>query len=269
MESLLDKAGLKEQTDFFSAIDGQELRKSTEAETIRTQAKPAPRFVAPPLTWNEVGCFLSHRSLWQELADDQAHDFYVILEDDVFFGTDLREIILHLTQATTPDPNLVRLHAIRPRPEHLTPLCALTAQTKLCLSFGPAHKDPIGHWLVGTGGYFLSKQGAKSLLEATAEIHAPLDLILRRHWQHGLLPLVVEPLPLTLREASTRSTIDRASAKVENFVLPPHGKNNPRRLSNRLIREARRTQDRYQVRKLRKQLAKHYGKPSILAPPHN
>ena len=269
MEPLINQAGLADKTDFFLAIDGQELRTSTQAESLRHQAQRAPRFVAPPLTWGEVACFLSHRALWHELSQDSKHSHYVILEDDISLDSTLEPIVESLAKTTEPKPDLVRLHAIRPRAERLTPLCALTPQTKLCLSFGPDHKNPIGHWLVGTGGYFLSKQGAQRLLETTAEINAPLDLVLRRHWHHRLLPLVIEPLPLSLREASATSTIDRATATQKDFVLPPIGGNNPRHLKNRLLREAHRTQDRHQVRKLRRHLAKHYGKPSILALPHN
>ena len=269
MEPLINQAGLADKSDFFSALDGQELRHSEQAESLRRQARRAPHFVAPPLTWGEVACFLSHRALWHELSQDSKHDHYVILEDDIFLDSTLEPIVESLAQSTAPKPDLVRLHAIRPRAERLTPLGDLTPQHKLCLSFGPAHRNPIGHWLVGTAGYFISKQGAEKLHATTNEINAPLDLILRRHWHHRLLPLVIEPLPLTLREASATSTIDRATATQKDFVLPPIGGNNPRHLKNRLLREAHRAQDRHQVRKLRRHLAKHYGKPSILAAPHS
>ncbi len=266
----LQNAGLADKTDFFPALEGAVLRADpVRAAEIRQATKANRYYYRTGISWNEAGCFLSHRALWHELSQDSKHDHYVILEDDIFLDSTLEPIVESLAKTTEPKPDLVRLHAIRPRAERLTPLGDLTAQHKLCLSFGPAHRNPIGHWLVGTAGYFISKQGAEKLHATTNEINAPLDLVLRRHWHHRLLPLVIEPLPLTLRQASATSTIDRATATQKDFVLLPIGGNNPRHLKNRLLREAHRAQDRHQVRKLRRHLAKHYGKPSILAAPHS
>jgi GR25 family glycosyltransferase involved in LPS biosynthesis len=85
----------------FAAIDGQNLSKHyfefpDLLDTIRDQ----PRILG------EVGCSLSHYSLWKAHADHPANDFLLVFEDDVMFTEQsierLLDTICDIQQGTAP-----------------------------------------------------------------------------------------------------------------------------------------------------------------------
>ena len=81
--------------DYVPAVDGKKL---TQKNIDDMGIRQLPGFSDPhhprTVTRGEVGCFLSHYRIWEEMKPG---DIYLILEDDVRFGTsfvnDLKQII--------------------------------------------------------------------------------------------------------------------------------------------------------------------------------
>ena len=274
MEETLAGAGLR--ADFFPATDGQALAAAEGAERARLQGLVArsPGHWSKPLTWAELGCFLSHRALWQELAGEGEGAAMLVLEDDVEAAPELGAIVGALLSLPAVPP-LVRLHAIQPLAEKRLVVQQLQGPgfegADLCLSFGRAEaqdtalgarhpRDPLGYWLVGLGGYLITPEGARALLGATKEMLRPVDMTPRRHWEHGLAPFVVSPWPLALRaDHAAASQIARERAGRADYVCPPEGRGDPARLDARLAREGRRWRDRRAVARARRTLVQHFG----------
>ena len=182
MERQLKDAGLLDQTDFFAAVEGESL-KHQRADEIRQTTKLNRYFYRTGMSWNEVGCFLSHRTLWQELVNDEAHDFYVILEDDVTIHPDLERITEAALQAGSYD--FVRLHSSQTRPSQGSPFHSLQNGFNLCLDFGPhpeLHHLPRAlwrtkwifySWFFGTAGYMISKEGARRFFGTKRHKNSP------------------------------------------------------------------------------------------------
>jgi len=62
--------------DFFEAIDGKELKPTQEIKKM---------FEGNDFNYRRgvIGCALSHYNLWTQLVNDNANDFYLIMEDDI------------------------------------------------------------------------------------------------------------------------------------------------------------------------------------------
>ena len=71
--------------DYVPAVDGKKL---TQKDIDDMGIRQLPGFSDPhnprTVTRGEVGCFLSHYRIWEEMKPG---DIYLILEDDVRFGT--------------------------------------------------------------------------------------------------------------------------------------------------------------------------------------
>ena len=74
---------------FFNAIDGNHL------ENYNFVFKPIPKWKSPfknrPITVGEIGCALSHYSIWKYIVDNNI-DKVLILEDDVEFTENFIDI---------------------------------------------------------------------------------------------------------------------------------------------------------------------------------
>ena len=78
VEQSLMNVGLKDQCDFFEAVDGQLLQPTDELKKL---------FAGNDFhsLKGVIGCALSHKTLWEQLLVDPVYDKYLILEDDIKF----------------------------------------------------------------------------------------------------------------------------------------------------------------------------------------
>jgi GR25 family glycosyltransferase involved in LPS biosynthesis len=143
----------------FSAIDGSKLSPNKQLQRI---------FEGNDYNMREgmVGCALSHIKMWIELVNSQ-YDFFCILEDDLEFVPNFREKFLHLYSNLPKDWHICFLgHHLWKKfktadnfdKEALPTLCKKSARDSLEFSMG------------GTGGYLISKQGARGMLEIINQI---------------------------------------------------------------------------------------------------
>lgn len=81
--------------EYFPAVDGKKL---SQEDIDSMGIRQLPGFSDPhhprTVTRGEVGCFLSHYRIWEEM---KVGDIYLVLEDDVRFGTnfvtDLKQVL--------------------------------------------------------------------------------------------------------------------------------------------------------------------------------
>lgn len=75
---------------FWPATDGKAL---TSQQLINLGIRALPNYRDPfqkrPMTYGEIGCFLSHYTLWQHLVESD-HSLIMVLEDDVRFTDNFR-----------------------------------------------------------------------------------------------------------------------------------------------------------------------------------
>ena len=87
---------LKIDARIFRAFDAREL---TEKHLKSLNVTILPNFVEPnrngPLTYGEIGCFLSHYSLWQEMIEKNFKRT-LIFEDDAKFDKKFKRVIEHV-----------------------------------------------------------------------------------------------------------------------------------------------------------------------------
>ena len=275
MERQLQAAGLGDKTDFFAAVEGESL-KHQRADEIRQATKLNRYLYRTGMSWNEVGCFLSHRTLWQELVNDEACDFYVILEDDVTLHPDLEQITKAALQAGNYD--LVRLHIFQTRSTQGAKVSNLDNNFGLYADFGFSltlssslvallrTRRIFYGWFFAAAGYVISKQGAKQLLAQNGDkIRRPIDEQMQRFWQHGLPPLVVHPLPVWVSDEhpSGIARKDPATLVHQRFVRA-----DPRHEIGRLLRFAIRRANVFSYYRLTRSWQHTFGAPTTTLQAH-
>ncbi len=141
------------------------------------------------MTPGEVGCFLSHRALWQLCAEsDDA--VWCILEDDVALHSQFVEKI-GLALDSLADWDILRLMSER-----------WDRRGKL---YRPLDRDARLVRYVrqpqGTAAYLIRPEAAKTLLAYTENMRDAVDKMMDQYWRHGLRLLVLEPAPVSIAEA--------------------------------------------------------------------
>lgn len=138
---------------------------------------------AKRLTRGELGCYFSHRRLWQSLidSDDEA---YVIFEDDMILVPEFKNIVEALMQ---PDRgfDVVRLAPLTPRMRRHR--------------FSDLGNGYVVYWTkgsaLGTGCYTITKDAARALLRSTKTFWGPIDFDIDRCWTHWKKVQMVYPVP--------------------------------------------------------------------------
>ncbi|KAI5701243.1 hypothetical protein M8J75_007618 [Diaphorina citri] len=105
-----------------------------------------------PMKKGEIGCFLSHYNIWNEVVDNN-HDIVMVLEDDVrfesFFRQKLATILKELKTKTLPAWDLMKKLSEKPD--------TWVSGSRYLV------EASYSYW---TLGYLLSRQGARKLTQA-------------------------------------------------------------------------------------------------------
>jgi len=140
--------------ELVEAVDGKKL---TESDLKEKSIRMMPDFEEPyhgrAMTFGEVGCFLSHFNIWQEVLT-RGQDKVLVFEDDIRFEANFRaklESLLADLQESAPDWDLVFLGRK-----------ILSNQEEPWVS-NLLVKPGYTYW---TLAYLLSKAGAEKLLNA-------------------------------------------------------------------------------------------------------
>lgn len=119
------------------------------------------------LTPGEIGCFESHRRLWQKMVDEGIEAAYA-LEDDMVVSDDFAQI-------TYPDEALAQIDVIKVDFSPGKP--AIYGTRALEIAPGRGIVRQLGTE-ISTGCYFITRRGAEKLLKLTANYMLPVDTMM-------------------------------------------------------------------------------------------
>lgn len=113
---------------------------------------------------SEVGCCVSHISVWKRFLDSGS-PHCLILEDDIHFGRGAREFIDWLT-LNWRQPGILRLETFSARVTLELPACESTDGRDICRMLSPHG---------GAGAYVMSRDAALDLVEAAPRFRHMID----------------------------------------------------------------------------------------------
>ncbi len=288
MERELARTGVRDEIEFFPALDGQLLKAGKEsggysAKQVRRLSRWVPYLRHRGLMWNEAACFLSHKAVWRQFLEDKENDFYVVLEDDAYLHPHFAKIVNSLVEGQEVD--LVRLNTTQlpAVPIQAKAIRDLSSGFQLVMAYGPnpygkligknalPTRDIIGNWLGGVIGYLLSRKGATALLAHAENILRPLDHHMMRFWEYEIPPMVINPHPVCNNEENYPSTIGSASltphAHKERYMVLPFYSASPRNLACRGLQIFLRRRDVLRYRRYIGCLMKQFGAPDLITAP--
>ena len=148
-----------------------------------------------PLSAAEIGCYLSHRNIWQTMVDDNL-TMALILEDDAELGAQLPAALATVENLTRPW-DVIKLY----EPQIKKPLARsipLNQDFSLC----QYKKIPST-----STGYMVSLAGAAKLLRARELFGRPVDDDIQFYWEYSGEVYGVKPYPISIANSSLESTI--------------------------------------------------------------
>ncbi len=165
---------------FFDAVDGRQMDVLAHPDYDgQTRRAAHGRDLKP----GELGCFLSHRGIYEEIIK-QDLDYAFVVEDDARFHEDTKDILEDLI-AKKFEFDIVRLLG--------SPKVAKGKHRKLFQLL----KD---FWLVrlrtcpgGAHATLISRNGAEKLIKATQTFAFPIDTVLGRCWETGIKAFSIQP----------------------------------------------------------------------------
>ncbi|MEI9414592.1 glycosyltransferase family 25 protein [Mesorhizobium sp. Cs1321R2N1] len=119
------------------------------------------------LSGSEIACLHSHRACWTIIAQDDA-PYGAVFEDDIVFSAKAGALLAD-TSWIPADADVVKLETFF----HTTVIQRERFSVGGGFSLFRLRKNHIG-----TGGYLLSRQTARALLEATAEVNVAVDSLI-------------------------------------------------------------------------------------------
>jgi GR25 family glycosyltransferase involved in LPS biosynthesis len=174
----------------IDAVDGAKLSKQ-DIETCYSQTpvmQPKYPFV---LNAGEMGCFLSHRKVWQEIVD-QGLDAGLIFEDDVQIDPQQFSKALALAEAHVRELGYIQFLVREVRGHNKV----------LVKGDGVIVAQPVVTPL-RTSAQFVSYATAQELLELTGKFDRPVDGVLQLYWETGIQLSCVIPSGVSDRTAAT------------------------------------------------------------------
>uniref|UniRef100_A0A8D8Q9H1 Glycosyltransferase 25 family member n=1 Tax=Cacopsylla melanoneura TaxID=428564 RepID=A0A8D8Q9H1_9HEMI len=143
------------EVNFINAVDGRKLNDTNLAELgVSMLPGYADPYHKRPMKKGEIGCFLSHYKIWNDVIDKN-YDIVMVLEDDVRFESFFRQKLLAVLKElkTLPSWDLIYLgrKKLSEKPETLVPGSRYLVDAS------------YSYW---TLGYLLSSQGAHKLRNA-------------------------------------------------------------------------------------------------------
>ena len=203
----LERAGMS--YEIFDAFDGAASRHLT-APHYSVDACVAR--LGRPLSDGELGCFLSHYTLWQRAA--AADETFLVMEDDVDVAPAAGGALAIIDEVAAT-VGLVRLACLRQR-----------RGRKVRDAGGGYSLVRYPRRLVGTHAYAISPQGARKLIAKAGQWVEPVDEYLDRFWLHGLdifglVPFIVQPHEDSQSEIGTarRQTLLRGTTKLRRELV--------------------------------------------------
>lgn len=154
------------------------------------------------LTLGEIGCYLSHRKVWQKIVDERL-DFALVLEDDFINNTDISMLMHDVAEIK--------------QPWHCIKLAEFPIKRKVVLSekLGAANLGIYNKIPSKTCAQMISFVGAKYLLAMSEKFGRPVDVDIQHWWENGLNILGLQPYPFEINH-SMDSDIENMGARKKS-----------------------------------------------------
>ena len=173
----------------FEAVNGRAL--TPEELALAYDPVANLRRARHPMIGPEIGCYLSHLALWQQIAEGEAAGG-IILEDDFVAADDLAQVLDALAR-DRGDWGIVKLFSARVG-QKLLETRPLVDGRQIALPY----KVPNT-----TLGYAIRREAAAQLAARVLPVSRPIDEDHKHFWEHGLRIMLVSPPPLAFGEDST------------------------------------------------------------------
>jgi glycosyl transferase, family 25 len=147
----------------ISAVNGKNFSEQDYQEFVRLR----PRNNGKGWLRGQMGCFLSHFSAWELIANG-AEEYCAVFEDDVHISDDLKNLLQDASWIPT-SADVIRL-------ETSTNRVRLSTSPFVQKSGRTAYKVMSTSW--NAGAYILSRTAAKKLIELPLAQHQPSDILL-------------------------------------------------------------------------------------------
>jgi len=165
--------------EIVEAVDGRELSLAEYDAVYRPDLyRPKYPFQLGP---GEVGCFLSHRQLWQRMIDENLSQA-LIIEDDVDFEPTLFSEAFAFASEHAIDGDYVQFQ-VRPLTGAVRTIAIDGDFRVVCPKVTPLR----------TSAQLVTKAAAARLLRLTSQIDRPVDAFLQMHWLTGVRVTAVAP----------------------------------------------------------------------------
>lgn len=140
-------------------------------------------FVSDSLTLGELGCFMSHISLWSMMLERNM-PYLVIFEDDVILSEGIHEILPRLN-VLIKEHNIIKLETMQ-TPAELGEKTAISEDLYIC---------PLLSEHMGASAYVVSNEYAKLMLNKLklTNIDKPIDHFLFKDWLNDFSTYQVFP----------------------------------------------------------------------------
>jgi len=169
----------------ISAVDGRLMSLAQLQQHYCPQKNASNYYKA--LTAGEIGCYLSHRKVWQTIIERELTSA-VILEDDFLLSQSIDDIVSFAQSGTLYDYIKLSDHPGRSR------------KTRTLKTIGQSQLVSFDKIPARTCAQLVSAQGAKKLLQHSETFGRPVDIDLQYWWEKdievlGLKPFAFMPAP--------------------------------------------------------------------------
>ena len=225
MQELCQKYNL--QIEFMEAVDGRALSEEAIAEVY--SSKRTIDVFGRELSRGEIGCALSHKTIYEKILHDNI-EIALVLEDDINFNEDIITL-LNLKNTFPQNWELILLGHHTDYSREVDTVASIWNQMQLTANYTLARPSEKGY---GTYGYLITKNGAIKLLGNLDIIEKPIDHYTGDSQYINLY--IINPTPIKIHEQLSEDhnsmherNLLNSSQNLETF------KNKVRQLLTRLL----------------------------------
>lgn len=186
----------------IQAVDGTQLSekdlKNVDKKTYKSFFKHEPEL-------GTIGCYLSHKNVWQKFLDSE-DEFAIVLEDDVEFDQKLLEKVVSELIKKKRLWDIVSFELNH----HGLPIKIKKIDNNYLCSY----LTNVKH----SGAYIINRGAAKKFLSKIFPIKMPIDHYFTRAWEFGVNFLGVEPR--IVKQVFKKSEIKATIFKNKEELLP-------------------------------------------------
>ena len=193
MEERLGALGI--EAEFIEAVDGRAL--DGQAKAAVYSRRKALRIYGVEMLDSEIGCFLSHRSIYERMVREGI-ELALVLEDDVRIAPHFPDVVRALAAGPWSGWQVVRLDCKRGRV--VAPPSRRFEGVRVGALPAESGLYRLETHVLGVGAYLIRRAAAARMLTYGSPIFMPIDQTMDRFWENGIVPYVVRPFPVTQGE---------------------------------------------------------------------